>query len=408
MKKLLYLLLIFPMICMAGNNFNILDNTLSSGGVLGIYNFNPQNYKNARKMISNVMLGVSNGDVLCLGDSTTAGYNGVSHLGESANSWVARTAQNLTLLGIPSGWQSWFNDKNVTITNLPTYDGRITIASNGTNWINFLASTGGLLLSNTASQDKITFTPSSGTTDTLDLYYFDGSGYDTINVFGGATGATAASPATVAITSTQVVKKATFTSAGTVTWAVQKANVNSARFIPFGMNAYNSATKQINMMSFGGESLLTSNFTDASASYTPLGAITAAGGALTGTTTNPKLAFYFLGINDAIQSSTGSTSANATATIAALQAVNTDVVVIIPFNFSSGVASIQNQLTMQSAMYAVANSCNCAVIPLNVRWDTFSSSNTLGYFGDLAIHPSNFAYQDISSVVSNLILALSL
>ena len=49
-----------------------------TGTINGLYNFSPQNYKNTRKALANVRLGVSRMNVLCLGDSITVGFIGAT------------------------------------------------------------------------------------------------------------------------------------------------------------------------------------------------------------------------------------------------------------------------------------------------------------------------------------------
>lgn len=356
-------------------------------------------------MLANVRLGQSNGNILCIGDSTTAGYNGVTHTAETNNSWVYRAAALLTAKGFTAGANNWFGDKNVT-SNFITYQAMVGATNWGSAWNPFLPSLGGNLIScNSAALEKFTFT-TGGTTDTLDLYWYDGSPSDNINVFGGA-GATAASPSSVANTASNTLKKTTFTSAATTVWAIAKATANTNRINILGMNAYTAATKQINLFNMGGEGLKTSDFTANTNGYDALKILTDSGSALAGTTSNPNLAFYFLGINDAIQATTSSTLANMQTVIQGLQASNTDVVVVAPFNFANGIASQANQAIVQSAAYQVATSLGCAVIPLDVKWGAYADANALGYYGDTAIHPSNFAYQDIAASVANFILRLA-
>ena len=217
----------------------------AAGAVPTVFNYNPANYKNFRKALGNTLSGQASTAlrVLCIGDSTTLGSNGVTATNAVQNSWVRRLADLLTKQGIQSGWQNNFGDHTAASSGstIQLIDPRVTAIPAGwstddSGALTLTPGPGGWNFYNQTTTNPFTFTPTVQT-DTCDVYYFDGSGYDPFLVKSGAAGVTTCSTGgTATIGATNVVRKLTSTfTLGSNVWTIQRAGTGTTLFL-MGIN----------------------------------------------------------------------------------------------------------------------------------------------------------------------------
>lgn len=370
-----------------------------------VQNFKAQSYKNARAALNNVRVGASNMQVLCLGDSTTAGYNEAGLANELAFSWPTVLAKAITSGAVSGssgavfgGWQNNFGNHlaNAASSTIDVIDTRITAPPAG--WSNFDAANagvGGYLLVNSSNTNPLTFTP-VGTTDTLDVFFLDGSGYDPFVVTGGAAGATASSPTAATITGTSTIKKATFTCSGTSVWKIAKAAADGKNLIIVGFSAYNAANKEISFFNCGVHSQQLSYLTTTGSYWFTLDQFTRTTSALTS-----PLAIISYGINDWVAGVSQATfTANLNTVINACKAANSDVLLVVPPPSPTATASAANQQNIINAYYAVAAAQDLALIDLSQRWTSQAVSQPLNYYrGSVDVHPSKMGYADMAHAI---------
>jgi lysophospholipase L1-like esterase len=361
--------------------------------ISGVFNLNPANYKNARKALANVKAGVSNMQVLCLGDSTTAGNNGSTTVNEVSNSWVHQLATQLTAQGIPTGWQNIMGDKGlgtwVGVAGAAGYDIKLTTVPAG--WNVQSGSTGGQMFQNSSTTNPLTYTPTV-VTDTLDLYYLDSVASSVITVKGGAAGATASSPTGTTPAASGRVKKVTFTCAGTSVWTLAVDGINWTDIL--GWHVYNAATKEVSLLNCGQNGVTSSTFNNTTALYQSLSAISNSPSGMIS-----PLALISLGINDAAQGLQAGFYANMYAIITALQAASTDVLLIVPPTPSTVTATADKWQVITNAYYQLASTYKLALVDLGQRNGDYTTANAAGYMGD-TVHPNNVGYVDMASSVA--------
>lgn len=369
----------------------------------GLFNFNPKNYPNARKAIANVKSGTANFSVLCMGDSTTAGYNGISTANEVGNSWVRRLADQLTAMGIQAGWQNVIGDHNATgnLAGLSAYDTRVSSVPAG--WGQFGTPGNYLgydLFYNNSTTNPLTFTPTVQT-DSLDVYYLDISGYSPITIKSGAAGATTPTTGgTVTITGASTIKKATATyTLGSNVWTI--AGNGTAPVILVGWSAYNSANREISLLNCGNGGQSSGQITHAAQFWESLSSISSGASALI-----CPLAIISFGINDGVYNTGSALYGNLSTAIAALQAARdangngTDVLLMIPPPSSTASVSAAQQAIIVAAYYQLAAAYGVALVDLSQRWVSFTSANGYGYFGD-GVHPSSpVGYTDMAAAIA--------
>lgn len=377
-----------------------------------LYNFDPANYRNARAALAKVKSGVANMNVPCLGDSTTGGGNengGATNANCVSYSYVRRLADQLTASGIAASWQNVIGDhagSNVPtlsdVSCIATLDARVTAIPAG--WGSFAGSVGKALgynhFVNTTTANPITFTPTV-TTDTLEVYYLDQSGYSPITVKGGAAGATASSPVSVTPGGTSRIKTATFTCAATSVWTI--AGSGAAAVILLGWKAYNASTKEVSLLNCG-------NFSQKSDQPISTGNYWFALDTLASNSSSliSPLVIYMYGINDWLNNLTqAQTYANIATLATALQAAGTDLLIVIPPPSPTTSATIAQQQLQIAALYAAASAFGLAVVDMTARWTSQSVSYPLGYYrGAGDVHPSAMGYTDIAAGVKQFFAAL--
>lgn len=373
-----------------------------------IKNFSAKNYPLTRKaMASQAALGTSFG-VLCIGDSTTQGSDGLGTANCVSRSWVRRLADAMTAKGVKTGWQNVLGDRrsDSQASTINAVDSRVTALPSGwvlANGLGIIPGIGGQAFYNNTNTNPFTFTPTVQT-DTLDVFYFDLSGYDTITVKSGAAGATAATTGgSIVPAGSNRIKKATATyTLGSNVWTVQKANANGSTLILTGMSAYNSTLPEISLYNCGCGGQAASYFNGTTQFWDTLSMVTLSGSGLL-----CPLAIIMLGINDWYLGTTqAAMTATITAIVTALQAAGTEVLLVVPVPSVVAIASLAAQSAIQTAIVNVAVAKSCAYIDLTERWISGAAAQPLGYYGDAQIHPSAFGYSDISSAISEFFLSL--
>lgn len=391
-----------------------------SGLVNGLYNFAPQNYKNTRKALANVRLGVSRMNVLCLGDSITVGFIGATAADRKVvNAYPAKMATQLIAGSVSSpgslygGFQSWMNDHN-TINQfggtLTDEDPRVTGFANWTSFDTQQSALGGTICAakiSAANTQPLLFTPKDVNgnqiaTDSLDLYYFDNSGYSNITILSGTGGVTVPTTGgTVTMGSSARWKKATATyTKGNNIWSVANAST-SASIILLGMVAYDSTRTEVSFINCAGGGMTLAQLISGTQAWHSWPTITQSGNALTGS----PLAIISYGTNDNAQNVTQAAfTASLTTAVTGLQAVNTDVLLMIPYA-PIGAGSVWQGIV--NSYYNVAAQYNCALIDLTTKWVNYTSAYNAGFISTDTIHPTVVGNQDITASISGFFEALS-
>ena len=396
------------------NTANIAVSTTS------VMNLAPQNYKNTRKALANVRLGVQNMNVLCLGDSITEGYKGATLADRKvANGYPTKMAVQLASSVVSSpgslngGWQNWFNDHNA-INNfsgtLTDVDPRVTGFASWSTFDTQQSALGGTICAAKITAGNTTpllFAPkdvagNAVQTDTLDLYYFDNTGYSSITILSGTGGITVPTTGgTVTMGSSARWKKATATyTKGNNIWSVANASTG-ASIILLGMVAYDSTKPEISFLNCAGAGMTLAQLIAGTQSWHSWPTITQSGNALTGS----PLAIISYGTNDQAQNVTQAAfTASLTTAVTGLQAVNTDVLLMIPYA-PNGAGSVWQGIV--NSYYNVAAQYNCALIDLTSKWVNYTSAFNAGFISSDTIHPSVAGHQDIATSVSGFFQALS-
>lgn len=383
-----------------------------------VYNLKPENYKYARRAIANTKSGISNTKILCIGDSTTAGFNEISGTNEVAFSTPKFLAQYLTAHGLQAGWQNCFGDHSTG--DAAVCDARMTLGAGWALWGGSALSPCGKIFRNASNQNLLQFTPkdSSGTTiatDTCEIYYLDdASGVDGLTVTTGTGGITAAlSGGTITMSSATAadnrVKVAVVTAPSLANniWSVKKTTNNATQTFVMGFNAYNSANKELNILNFGAHGFKAGDFSASTQANYYLGSapMVISGSGFYGA----PLAFIDIGINDWTSPVTpiATFTANMATLITNLQAAGTDVVLVVPIPSSATNAALADQAAVSSAIYSLATTYNCGVVDISARWVSYAVSQPLSYYRAVNDpHGSRMGYSDKAMAYTRVFAAL--
>lgn len=376
-----------------------------------LYNFAPENYKNTRAALAKVRAGVSNMNVFCLGDSTTAGANEntpATNPNCISYSYPRRLADQLTASGIAASWQNVIGDHASNqlslgeLTGIATLDSRVTTLPAG--WAAFAGSIGTSVgynhYTNSTTTNPLTFTPTVST-DTLEVYYLDQPGYSAITALGGAAGATASSPASVTPGGTGRIKTATFTCAGTSVWKISGSG--AANMILIGWKAYNATTKEVSLLNAGNFSMKSDQPVLTGSYWKALDALT-----LNNSSLISPLLIYQFGINDWINNYTTAQTLANIATLATNQvSAGGEMLLVVPPPSPTASALTAQQQLQIAAIYQAAKQYGFAVVDLTKRWTSQATSFPGGYYrGAGDVHPSVMGYTDIASAIKQFFMAL--
>jgi len=216
----------------------------SRAGILyrgNVRNPNPAATKRWRSACAAARAGVANARLLAVGDSTTRGVRAGGGSAQVATSWPKFAADILaTQTGLPVGIDSFYGTgSGNAASTMPALDARFT--TSGT-FLASLSSAGGRTIQASATA-SLTFTPIKNV-DTFEITYVQNAGFGTFSyaVNGGST-------TNVITAGTKSVQKVTVSAtlganALTMSWV-------SGTIYIVGVEAYNSAIKQISVINAG-------------------------------------------------------------------------------------------------------------------------------------------------------------
>lgn len=330
--------------------------------------------------------------VLCIGDSTTYGLwsNGSLATGDQQhNSYPARLSD---LIGLTTNGKSNANSffggggSNPRSGGL---DSRLSFGGGWTadGWLNVCLGGGAL---NCQSAGTLSFTPASNV-DTFNVYYIRGSGGGSfgLNINGGS------STACSTVGSDAVIKQTMIAALGANTL---NATWTSGQSYVIGIEAYNSAQSNINVINAGvclGHSY---DIATTGASYSPCTFLP---------TYAVDLNIINIGINDWDQGNSISNYTTSMQTIiTAAKGNGGDVVLMTPCPSSVGNATMATQQTFITAMQGLATTNNITLVDTWARWVSYVVSNPLGLYaaGGFGIHPNEIGYADQAAAIAANIL----
>ena len=375
----------------------------------GLYNVGPQSLRKWRSVRNAVLAGISRATIAVVGDSTDAGAGaGTSgtapaSVGSKLSTPSAYLARGLVARGLPATFSSQWGDNAYYTSGIPCTlaqaDPRLTLGTGwqGNPYTSGPNSAGGSLLFNSnASPGALTFTPPDQC-NTCDVYYLDGTG-------SGAKGFTISDGTTslaVAATTSNVLKKATLTSASLAlnAYSITPVSGSGATYI-LGIDCYNAATKEVSVWNLGACAWDTSYWTapaGATGVYSPLSALQFIA---------PSLTIIGLGVNDAYRGITSGTQTRLQSIITAAQASG-DVLLKTPVPAATSFATAANQLAVQQAHYALAQSLGLPLIDLSYRFVNWADVVADGYnAGDNIVHQNAKGYADTGNALADLLMGV--
>lgn len=369
---------------------NVILNPAQSGG------FSAPQLNHWRAALARMRAGTGRARVLLIGDSTTdgagAGTSGTTNLvGSEAKNRGNSLATILKALGIPSSYNSFVSDGNVTLNSvtLQQYDPRVSAF--GTGWATFSPQKipGGILIAfSGATPGTFTFTP-TGAVDTAVIYFVrqTTSGSFAVNVDGGSTISTPTTSGTANSVGSATI---TFTKG---THAINLVATGNGNINLMGIVTYDSTTPAVDIVNAGWYGATLTNWIDNTAAYSPLNVAS---------DYQPNLTIIQLTIND---SNGGATPANYSANLQTLvtACLTTGDVVI-----ESGIPSNTTQATngqlasIVAAARAVAASNNLPFWDINARWTSYAVTNPIMPYFD-SDHATAVGYADIAQMEAILL-----
>lgn len=337
---------------------------------------------------ANVLAGTSNAKLLCLGDSTIAGFGAKpSNANSAAYSLPAILAQQLTANGLNSSWQSRWTDNEWVLSGvaLGTADSRVSMGA----WtVGAAATLGGRALLTQSIGSPLTFTPTSAV-DSFDFYYFNGPGQGSLTLsFNGGTTTTInevnASYALAMATKTGTLGAATLT--------VQQSSATPVYCI--GVVAYDSTVKEVSVINAGWSGANASAFSDSAFPFSSIGTLSFLA---------PDLTIIDLTINDA----NGGTSLSAYQTslqaIITQAAVSGDVILLGGVPVVTTASSTARQLAVNNMAAAVAAKNKINFISMIDLWGSQAAIATAGYGYADGIHMNSSGYAAQAAIIAPLL-----
>lgn len=324
--------------------------------------------------------------IVCIGDSTTAGYgagSGGGMTGARPKAFPAYLAAALSGFGIGAHINTLFGTAALaSAAAYALYDTRVSI---GAGWtLAGLGSAGGDMWLNTTTTNSYAWTPPDSV-DTFVIHYPQGSGLGTftIDIDGGSATTINANGADVLLT------QAITAAPGAHTLNVKRV---SGSCYWWGIEAYTAATKNIGLVNLGCNGLVAANFT----SDTWIGDVVGSWQSLA-----PSLSIITVGIND-----WGSGTNVAAFKVSVQTLIDTALEVgscllVIPYPSGTGLASIATQLTYIDALYELADTNAVPTIDLTDRFTTNADATAFDS-GD-GVHPGLLGYADIAQGIAALL-----
>jgi lysophospholipase L1-like esterase len=366
-----------------------------------LVNFRHSAYPAFRKALNNVRLGVSNARVLCLGDSTTAGYTGAVSVNQWLTGYPYRVAQQRNSAALAFSAAGFMGNKGIEGQGqqLPAVDSRIAAYASG--WSEFATyNIGGRAAWCQSGTNPLLFTPGIAS-DRLDVYYWDISGNDNVAVGGGTDGLTGGGVITTG--GANIVKLATVTQAGTTKWGMRRNGGSGSIWIQ-GAVAYSSVLKEVQLINGGIGGISTAQCVDTQYPYSIGNALSTAGGAYTGI----PLVVISLGINDGYQAiPVATTKTNIQTLINACKSGGSEVLLMVPNPCITSTWSLAAQQALRAAYFELAMVNNLTLVDTWQVFVDFATANAQGLYGDASVHPSALGYQDMAGLMSRFLLELS-
>lgn len=345
-----------------------------------IFNYDPLNYKRARKALAAARVGTGNMRVVCVGNSTEhAVFTG----GGQYYSPSARLKEYLKKRGYTANNNSFFGQNPTSTAN---WDNRISVGAGWSSAPYF--GVGRSFLQNGSNTNPIQFTPDTAV-DRYEIDYWDA---DNTNDLTYQIGAAAAVPMTK--TGTSLVKTL-LVSAGSATTSAFKIYRSAGYLHIAGFRCYNSASPEIMVMNGGSSGSLAADWVGESGTRM---------GSAHLKVVAPDLTFIKGSIND--WGGQG-TFTDLTAFKASLQTLVTaalvsgDVVICTdaPSQINGAYSiPLATQATYVQAMIQVATANNLAYIDRFSALQSFElqGGTTSGYYTD-ALHGGNWQYDEEGS-----------
>lgn len=334
-----------------------------------------------------VRKGTGNLRLLVGGDSTTRGYGAAGDATTYQKGYPPKLSARLNQsdLMLPSTWQGFFGSSRST--SYASLDSRVAVSGGFASVVNS-PSLGGGWWACTAT-GTMTFTPTQDC-DTFTIWYLCyNTGSFTVNLDGGST------LSTVNVTGSSSIHSVTVT--GTlgahglnIVWVSGTVQI-------LGVEAYDSATKQICVINAGSSGSNSSNWATNTAAYTSGNAIV---------TIDPDVFLFCIGINDYTDAITAATTlTNISTLIAPIKTAGIDVILKTPVPSAVSARTRAVQQTYNDAIVAAATANNCPVIDTWTRFGTQEAMNTLGLYAD-TLHPNELGYLDDAAGVFNALAAV--
>jgi len=342
-------------------------------------NINQQSTGKARAAFAGVRAGLTPAKVLCVGDSTTAGYN--TSAAQSFPGFLPNAMGPIVPvspgLSIPP---RQINDPRWNMGGWPII--------NSFGWADSLA-----LMSNGSGTGLATYT-AGVMADTFDVYYFGTGGYGTLHLE-----LDSGEKIDVDTSTAGTVKKATLVaSAATKTHVLNMFNSSTLPVSVLGIEASLSTAPSIRIANAGVAGSASSQWGNAQGGVTGSGSAAAIRGYA------PDLTIIMLGINDAKAAVPVATlQANLTATITAAKASGSVILAsVVPTN-TTPEATLEQ--TYRTSIAAFATAQNAGYVDIFGRFGSYSDSQALGMYSD-GTHPSAIGYADMANVFAGAIRSI--
>jgi lysophospholipase L1-like esterase len=336
-------------------------------------------YLKWRTAVANVRRGVSNAKLAFIGDSTTAGTGSSITAGKlRLNSHPSQIAAMFTSYGIPGGLENVFGTAAIAVA---TYNDKVTLANGATVTAGNLTLGGGIHQL-TASTHTFTYTPATNC-DTYDVYHIKtgGTGTSTINIAGGGTLATV----TGTLTGGGVVKT---TVTGTLGLGPLNVVWSSGTNYVLGVDAYNSAIKQVSCWNMGASGAKADQIASTSNGYTSRSALA---------TLAPDMSVIDVGINDWVAGTAMTSFRTSIQQIIDTARISGDAMLVVPVPSGDGTL-LSSQRAYADTIQSIAADNGLRCVDMLVRWGSYSSANGAGFYND-TLHPTGIGYADKAAAI---------
>lgn len=373
------------------------DQVLRSTG-LAPYAFNLK-YSNTRNFRTAWRSGSGNAIVAFNGDSTVRGVDETAspyNAQYSINDVAAQLAGLLAGAGTPSGANNWFGISGTSLNDYVIRDSRLTVGGGtilGSNKVQ-----GGTEIRFPAVASTASFTPTASV-DTCEIYWGDQ----------GTSGRTfsyqvdSGSAVNIPTTGTARIAKTSFSLGSLGAHTINLAWVSGGTTTIYGVNCYNSTRREISLWQMGISGGTSANMVDN-------GGAPGAGRIQQLTNFPPAMVVTEMGIVNDWRTSVASTTtqANTDSFITQMQALNIDVVLLIPpfdNGTSTGLTARQEQYV--AAMYAEAMLRDVPLIDMRAKWRSYGNAVALGWqVSTDNVHPDKAGYGDEAAVLLKVLNAI--